>query len=291
MKDGIVRALLCGGEISCIGACTGETVGRAGELLGLSPQVRQALGKLLTAGALIAQRVKDNADSLTLIIDGNGPAGRLLVTAHGDGTVKGYAQNPDAVLPMEKSGGEPCIFGTEGTFTMVRAGSSGQPYSGMCPLVSGEVSEILEAYFATSEQLPAVFLLSAGIEEGAAAGGLFFTAMPGCGKESLEKLGAALQELGSLPAALAVYESMAALLEDAFAQLEAEILEEGGVSYHCDCSRERMEAALLSLGEKELKEMAELENGTEICCHFCNGKYIFTPLQIEGLLCKRKAGQ
>lgn len=292
MKDSILRGMLCDGEISVMIACTSETVRQAERLLNTNEPVTIALGRLLTAGAIMAQRIKGTSEKLTIIINGGGPAGKLMITANCNGEVKGCVDNPQA-LPSASGKNAPseAVVGNKGNLTIIRDMGFGMPYTGVAPLVSGGIAEDIAAYFTFSEQQPAAVILGVDIDSESndiIAGGIFFMPMPDCSNASIEALEKKILKLPPISKMLTYYLSLEEMLFDLFWDIGAETLEENAVNYCCDCSRNRIEEVLLSLGVNELNEIKGQNTETEICCHFCNKKYIFLKGDIELLMEKAK---
>lgn len=283
MKDKLIRTLICGGQISLMAASTTALCDKVRRIHDCSPVAAAALGRCLTASVLMGASLKGKRDKLSLIVDGSGPAGKIICTVTTDGIIKGYIQNPAAELPP-RADGKLDVGGIVGggKLTVVRDERQPEPYVGMSRLVSGEIAEDIAAYYALSEQKPTAVVLgvlctSSGVS---AAGGLFVTPLPGCDEEALCRAEKVLGELEGISTLIKRYDTLEALVEDKFASLSVQVLDKKDIEYKCDCSRERMERALLSLGRNELESIASQQDTVEMSCQFCNSRYVFDSGEI-----------
>ena len=285
MEDQILHALVCDGQAQMLIINASRTAEDAKSLLGLSNGVACAVGRLICAGALLAQRNKSESEKLTLIMNGGGAAGKILVTADNQGNVKACADVPDAIIPASEMKLS-ALIGTAGQMTVVRDNPLGkEPYVGMCNLVSGDVTRDFAAYLVTSEQQPAAVALDAGeYEDKFTCGGIMVLPLPGCTKETLDIIEKKIQGLSDLMRRLNYHLSLEEMAFDYFWDVGVRPLETVSLRYNCDCSRERFEQALISLGKTELLSLAYEEENTEICCRFCNKKYVFTSEQLKELV-------
>ena len=252
------------------------------------PTGSAALGRVLTAASLMGCLLKNKENKLTLTFKGDGPAGMILATADYLGNVKGYIENPAVDLPLKKNG-KLDVSGAVGggILQVIRDMGGKEPYVGISNIVSGEIAEDLCAYFAQSEQTPTLFALGVLVDRdlsSAGAGGVLLQLMPGAEEETIARLeenAAGLSGLSSLFAAGATCEEVLARVFDG---IEYDLFDEILPEYRCDCSKERMEAALISLGKKELEDLLEKDGQIEICCRFCDRKYTFEKTWYNGLL-------
>lgn len=254
-----------------------------------SAVVTAALGRLSIAASLMGYGLKGEKDSITLRLDGNGPTGSLVAVSDSRGNVKSYVCNPIVELPLNQYGKLDVAgaVGKEGTLSIIKDLGLKEPYIGQIPIVSGEIAEDIASYFAVSEQIPTVCGLGVLVNPDLsvkAAGGYLVQLLPFADEKSVDILEKNIKQI--LPVSKMFDDGMTAeeislkLLEG----LNPNVLDEAEVAYKCDCSRERTEKILISLGEKEIKEIVEDNEITEVCCHFCNKKYKFTPEELMALI-------
>ena len=245
-----------------------------------SAVVSAALGRLVTGAVLMAATLKNDEDALTLRVKGDGPAGLLLAVADGRGNVKGYVENPIVELPPRADGKLDVggAVGREGTLTVIKDIGLKEPYVGQVPLVSGEIAEDLTSYYATSEQIPTVCALGVLVERDLTikkAGGYLLQLLPGATEQEISMLEQNVSRMKSMTELLCdgkmPYEIAEAVLEG----FSPNVLDESEVQYHCDCSRDRVERAYMSLGQEELRKIAAEQETVELKCQFCNKAYHF----------------
>ncbi len=281
MSDYIVRATAANAEIRAFAATTKEMVEYSRSIHETSPIVTAALGRLLTAGAMMGSMMKGDRDLLTIQIVGDGPVGELLVTANAKAEVKGYAKVPDVMLP-------PNYFGKldvggavgRGFLRVIKDLGMKEPYSGQTELVSGEIAEDLTYYFATSEQVPSSVGLGVLMNKDntvAQAGGFIIQVMPFASEETLDKLEERLKNMKSVTTLLSEGNTPEEILKQILGEMDIEYMTTLPTGYHCDCSRDRVERALISLGAEELEDMIRDGQDIETNCQFCNRHYVFTP--------------
>ena len=284
MEDQILHGLVCDGQAQLLLINASQTALKAKELLSLNDGVSFALGRLICASSLLAQRNKSESEKLTTILNGGGPVGKLLVTADNGGNVKACVDVPDAIsLKTEYKISD--LVGKEGQLTVVRDNPLGkEPYVGMCGLVSGDVTRDFAAYLVTSEQQPAAVAFDAGYYEGKfTCGGALVIALPGCSNEALDLIDKKINGMNDILQKLNYHLSLEEMAFDTFWDVGVKPLETVDLRYNCDCSRERFEQALISLGKQELLSLAFEEEQTEICCRFCNKKYTFSSETLKNL--------
>ncbi|MGN1137506.1 MAG: Hsp33 family molecular chaperone HslO [Oscillospiraceae bacterium] len=253
-----------------------------------SAVVTAALGRLSIAASLIGIGLKNDTDNVTLRLNGNGPAGALIAVADSRGNVKSYVSNPIVEIPLNSFGKLDVAgaVGKEGTLSVVKDLGLKEPYVGQIPIVSGEIAEDIASYFAMSEQIPTVCGLGVLVNPDLsvkAAGGYLIQLLPFADDACIDILE---KNVNSLPSVTQMLTSGVTAEEMAMKVLEGltpNVLDEFNCAYKCDCSRERVERALVSLGNDELQKMAEEEDNIEVCCHFCDKKYNFTPEEIISL--------
>ncbi len=254
-----------------------------------SAVVTAGLGRLSIGASLMGYGLKNEQDTVTLRVDGGGATGQLVAVADSRGNVKSYATNPVVEIPLNKYGKLDVggAVGKDGTLSVVKDLGMKEPYVGVIPLVSGEIAEDIASYYATSEQIPTVCGLGVLVNPDLTvkvAGGYLIQLLPFADEKCIDVLE---KNINTLPPVTTMMtdgltaEEIALKILDG---LEPNILDESEVFYKCDCSRERTERVLISLGKKELSAMADEGKDVEICCHFCDKKYTFTPKEIANLI-------
>ena len=284
----LLRAISKNGGVACYVAQTTDVVARAEQIHTTSAVVTAALGRLLTAASIMGSALKSEEASVTLRMMGDGPVGALIAVADWEGNVRGYAANPVVELPLNSFGKLDVggAVGHTGTLSVVKDLGMGDPYVGQVPIVSGEIAEDITSYFAVSEQIPTVCALGVLVNPDltvAAAGGYVAQLLPGAAEEDIARLEANIQKIPAISGLFAKGETPVQVMERVMEGLEPQILEETQVEYRCGCSRQRVERALASIPKEELLAMAEDPKETEVCCHFCDRKYYFTPEQLREL--------
>ena len=277
-----------------------ELASEAAMIHGCSHTAAAALGRTLMATGLMGLMLKGERDRLTVQIKGDGPAREILVCANSAGDVKGYISEPSVELPL-KSNGKLDVGGLvgKGTLTVIKDLGLREPYVGRIDLVSGEIAEDFTQYFMTSEQQPSSVALGVRMEEGAvaSAAGMIIQVLPGADDEALSALEDRLFFMDSLSLLakdamepgpeLPVRKLLRLIFSGMPEQYMPEALEDRELRWHCDCSRERMERALISIGKKDLSEIAE-DGHAELTCHFCRSSYDFDREELERLLREAK---
>lgn len=274
-------------------AITTDVVEEARRLHNLSKTTSAALGRLLTATAIIGSWQKNEKDSITVSIDGDGPAGKIVATCKNDGHVKGYVTNPVADLPIRESDGKIDVSGVvgAGNLTLVMDIGMKKPYTGTVGLVSGEIGDDLAAYFLQSDQVPSAVGLGVLVDTDLsikAAGGFIIQLMPDASEEAIEKLEKNLAKIKSVTHVIDEYHSAEKLVEILMEGMNYKILEKRDITYKCDCSREKVKDAIVSIGPKEIKEMLEEDKKADVECYFCDEKYHFDEEDLEEILKEAK---
>ena len=280
MSDYLVRATAADAQVRAFAVTARDTVETARAAHDTSPVMTAALGRLLCAGAMMGSMMKGEADILTLQVQGDGPAGGLTVTADSKGRVKGYAVNPQVILPPN-SQGKLDVGGAVGTGTLRVIKDLGlkEPYVGQTRLQTGEIAEDLTYYFAASEQVPSSVGLGVLMEKNNTvkqAGGFIVQLMPFAEGNVIEKLEANLSRIHSVTKLLEDGNSPEQILGILLEGMDMEILSDMPVEFYCNCSRERVAKALYSIGKKEMDEMIRDGEPIEVKCHFCNTAYQFS---------------
>lgn len=288
MADYIVRATAANAQIRAFAANTKEMVEEARRIHNTSPVVTAALGRLLTGGAMMGAMQKGEEDLLTLQVSGDGPLKGMTVAADARGNVKGYAIEPQVMLPPSKAG-KLDVGGAvgKGSLRVIKDMGLKEPYVGQTVLQTGEIAEDLTYYFATSEQVPSSVGLGVLMEKDNTvkqAGGFILQLMPFAEEEVIAKLEQNLSDFTSVTRVLDEGKTPEEMLGLLLSGLDLEITDTRPAAFCCNCSRERVERAIISIGRKEIREMIEEQKPISVNCHFCNREYSFSPAQLKELL-------
>ena len=288
MNDYIIRATAANDQIRAFAAVTTEMVETAREHHNTSPVATAALGRLLTAGAMMGSMMKGEKDVLTLQIKAGGPLQGITVTADSKGNVKGYVGNPDVCIPAN-SKGKLDVAGAVGPgfLNVIKDMGLKEPYSGQVMLQTCEIAEDLTYYFATSEQVPSAVGLGVLMNKNNTvrqAGGFIVQLMPFAEEEVISRLEQNVQKISSVTSLLEEGHTPESLLEKVLDGFDMQINEKMDTRFHCNCSKERVEKALISIGRKELNEMIQEGKPIEMNCHFCNTNYNFTVEELKEIL-------
>ena len=289
MEDKIIKALAHNGKISITCANTTKLVEEARKIHDLSPVATAAFGRLLTIASIMGNEMKNQNDKMTIQIKGNGPIGTMLVTANNIPQVKGYVGEPHVDLPLNEFGkldvGE--AVGHEGYINVIKDIGLKEPYIGVSPLVSGEIAEDFANYFANSEQRQSAVALGVLVDRNGvkSAGGYLITPMPDATEEEISKVEQAIFKAGAMSKMLDENLSLEEIAKKVTGDENIEILEDNIIpEYKCDCSKEHMKDALISIGKKDLEEILKEDGKAELMCHFCNKKYTFTKEELEEII-------
>ena len=290
MSDLMIHGMLLGQTLRFAAIDGTELVREAQRIHGLSRVATAALGRQLLITSIAASLCKNRTDTVTTVIAGNGPSGNLVCVGREGGLVKGYAADPAVELPPRADGKLDVrgYVGGAGKLMLIRDLGLKEPYVGTCNLISGEIAEDFAQYFTASEQQPSIVYL--GVHENAGTGfvtgaaGLLIQTMPYCPDEAVDRVMAVSDRISAMGTRLADGESLESILHDLFASLDAEYTARFSPAFVCDCTRERLERALLSIGKKELTEIIEQDGKAELTCQFCEKRYQFDREQLLALL-------
>lgn len=288
-KDKVIIGLDKSGSFRVYFAVSTNMVEEARNVHGTWPTATAALGRALTGGALMGLMLKNPKDKLTIQFKGDGPAGEILVTAKADGSVKGYISNPEAHLPLSKAGKLDVggIIG-KGTLTVIKDQGLKEPYVGRIDLVSGEIAEDLTTYFFVSEQVSSSVALGVKVAPDgkvASAGGLIIQMLPDRSEEAIDALEKIIAEMPPLTQLIEDhgYGAFEEIFKSLPEEFSVEAIEEKEIKWECDCSLERLEQVLLTIGEDELKKLVDEDGQAELTCQFCTTKYHFDKEHLEML--------
>ncbi len=253
-----------------------------------SAVVTAALGRLTIAASMMGYGLKGKDDSVTVKINGNGPAGILIAVSDGMGNVKSYVQNPVVEIPLNSIGKLDVrgAVGIEGTLSVAKDLGLKEPYCGMVPIVSGEIGEDIANYFVSSEQVPTVCGLGVLVNPDLTvrcAGGFLVQLLPFADEKTISQIEENVNKITSVTDLFGSGKSVEDISLMLLEGLEPNILDEYEPKYKCDCSRERTIRLLSGLAREELEKLADEQEKTEVCCHFCNKKYVFTSSEIRGI--------
>ncbi|MBQ9920370.1 MAG: Hsp33 family molecular chaperone HslO, partial [Clostridia bacterium] len=265
----IIRCITSDGLVMATAIDSTDIVAEAERIHKTSATVTAALGRLLTAGSMMGNMLKSKDNTITLRLAGGGPAGNLIVVSDWEGDVRGYVTNPVVEIPLNNKGKLDVAgaVGRQGNLYVTKDLGLKEPYNGCIPLVSGEIAEDITAYYAVSEQIPTVCALGVLVNPDLtvkAAGGYIIQLLPAAGEDVIEKIERSMENLPSVTAMLSMGETPHGILKRALSEFEVEVLYEHDVYYKCNCSKERIETALITLGAKELNEMADEGENIEI---------------------------
>ncbi len=284
----LVRCIASDGSLSIMAADLTDAVEEARLIHDTSPVITAGLGRLLTAACFMGTMLKASDDSVTLRINGGGPSGSIIAVSGSSGNVRGYAANPWVDLPLNKKGKLDVsgAVGKEGSLTVMKDLGLKEPYIGSVPLVSGEIAEDVTSYFAVSEQTPTVCALGVLISTDLsvkAAGGFLVQLLPFAPESAIEAVERCINDIPPVTAMLDSGLTPEEICRKVLKEFDLEVLLESEPRYVCDCSLERVMRTLKSLSQEDLASMSEDER-TEVICHFCNKRYIFTQEEIKILI-------
>lgn len=283
----LVRMISNDGTLTVIAVDSTDIINRMEKIHVTSAVTSAALGRLLTAASMMGAVLKGKDNSVTLRLNGNGPAGSLIAVSDSEGNVRGYVANPVVEIPLNDKGKLDVAgaVGTDGTLTVMKDLGMKEPYIGQIPIVSGEIAEDITSYFATSEQLPSVCALGVLVNPDLsiqAAGGFIIQLLPTAFEDTIDQVEECIKGIPSVTKMLTDGMTPEEICRSVLKTFDLEILDTASPEYRCNCSRERVTKALLSMGREELIDMAN-DPFTEVDCHFCEKKYRFTSAEIRKL--------
>jgi molecular chaperone Hsp33 len=280
MSNYVVRAVAANKSIRVFAAVTTDLVEKARGFHNTTPVATAALGRTLTATSIMGLMLKGDNNKLSVQIKGNGPIKQILTASDSKGIVKGYVSNPYVDLPLKANGKLDVggAVGSQGRMTVIKDLGLKDPYVGQADLVSGEIAEDFTYYFANSEQQPSAVALGVLVDRDhtvKVAGGVIIQLLPNTDDETITKIEEALRNAPQITNVLLEEDTPEKVLNTYLKGLDIEILEKVQVDFQCDCSFEKLERALISIGEKDLKSIIEEDEKAQLTCHFCNTKYNF----------------
>lgn len=289
-NDKIISCLAHNGKVNVRCIKSTNMVEQARQLHDLSPTSTAALGRLLTITSLLGKEMKGETGTITTQIKGNGPIGSMTAVADNKGNVKGYVSNPQLDIPLNTDTGKLNVgaaVGNEGMIYIIKDIGLKEPYIGMTPIVSGEIAEDFTNYFATSEQTPTVVALGVLVDKNGVktAGGYLITLMPDATEEEIVKIEEALKKADSISKMLDDGKELIEIAECVTGDSNIMYFEDDDIpSYVCNCSKEKMERSLITIGKEEIKDILEKDGKAELVCHFCNKKYLFNEEDLENMI-------
>lgn len=285
----IVRYITDDGSAFVIACDSTDIVAEIERIHKPSATVTAALGRLATAASMMGDMLKGEDDSITVRMNGGGPCGDLIAVADYNGNTRAYVQNSIVEIPLNDKGKLDVrgAVGTDGQLYVIKDIGMKEPYVGQTPIVSGEIAEDITNYFATSEQTPSVCALGVSVNPDLSvghAGGFIIQLLPYCPDEVITKIEENINSIESVTSMLQKGYSADDVAKRALKGFNLDKLDESEAVYKCNCSRERVENALISTGIENLTEMANDTQDTKVECHFCDKEYVFTPNDIKKLL-------
>lgn len=287
MSDYLVKTLAYEGFVRAYAVNATETIAEAQRRHDTWNTSSAALGRTMI-GALMLGATLKGEDKMTVKIEGNGPAGAIVVDSNGKGEVKGYIKNPHISLPLNEVGKIDVrgAVGTEGMFTVIKDLGLKEPFSGQTPIVSGEIGEDFTYYLAVSEQIPSAVGVSVLVDKGDSiktAGGFMIQIMPGASDEIIDQIEARLKETARISTLLDEGQTPEEILQKLLATDDVEFLETMSVQFKCDCSKEKFASAIITLGAEQIQELIDQDHGAEAVCAFCNNKYEYSEADLYEL--------
>lgn len=288
MADYIVRATAADNQIRAFAITSKELVETARQHHDTTPVATAALGRLLTGTAMMGVMMKSEDDLLTVQIQSSGPIKAMTVTADSKGNVKGFASNPYVDLPTNAQG--KLDVGTAvgiGVMNVIKDMGLKEPYVGQTVLQTGEIADDLTYYFASSEQVPSSVALGVLIDRDKTvrqAGGFIIQLMPFTDEDVIDRLEKKIASIDSITSMLEKGMTPEEILEDVLGEFGLEIMERTPAQFHCDCSKEKVSKAIISLGKKEIQSMIDDGKTIEVNCHFCNTHYNFEIDELKEML-------
>lgn len=289
MSDHILRAITSDGLVQAAAISSRDLTERARQIHKTLPVATAALGRTLAGASMMGNALKGHGASLTLQIKGSGPLGTILAVSDSDGNVRGYVTNPQTELPLRPDGKLDVggAVGQEGSLTVIKDLHMKEPYVGTVNLLGGEIAEDIAAYFVESEQIPSACGLGVLVDRDQsvrAAGGYLIQLLPGAGEDVISRVEGGVLAAGAVTKLLEGNDDPEKMLRTILSDFDVEILETSPIAYRCDCSRDRMRRALLSLGSQELRTILESDGQADLSCRFCGSHQLFDRKELEELL-------
>lgn len=291
MEDRIIDCLAYNGKVSIKCIISTKMVEEARKIHDLTPTASAALGRLLTITSIMGKEIKEESGSITNQIKADGPLGMLTAVGESNGDIKGYVTNSKIELPLNKENGKIDVgnaVGKNGMLYVIKDFGEGTPYVGMVPIISGEIAEDFTNYFATSEQTPSVVSLGVLVNRNGIkiAGGYKLTLMPDATETEISAIEENIKRIRPISQMLDENISLEDIAKQVTGDSNIKVLEQSFPKYKCNCSKEKCEKGLISIGKKELEEIIDKEEKIEIICNFCQNKQIFKKQELEKLLKK-----
>ena len=289
MNDYLVRGMSMDGFVKVVAIRSTELVRRGAQIQGTTPNATAAFGRALTAASMMGNMQKVEDGSMTMQIRGGGPIGGITCVSDCVGNVRGFVVEPNVPL-VEKYPGKLDVgatVGTDGTLTIIRDLQMKEPYVGSVELISGEIGDDVTTYFAQSEQTPTACALGVLVDTDCSvkvAGGYLIQLLPGAPDETIDAVERGIKRAGAVTKMLEAGMTPEDILGQVCGEIGVVFMETTEVSYKCYCSRDRVESALISLGKKELMEIAQEGKEFPVECQFCDTVYKFTPEDIQELV-------
>ena len=287
MEDYIIRGTAADGTVRAFAAVTTNMVRGAREVHNLSFVASAALGRTMTAAAIISRLLDGTDDTITIQIKGDGPLGGIVTVSDADANVRGYVYNPQVEVPLNEEGKLNVSKAVgAGYLNIIRDMGMKEPYIGYVDLLTGEIADDIAYYYAYSEQIPSVVGLGVLVEKDgtiANSGGFIIQLMPGASSELVDYIERKSLEVPNVTEMLSMGKTPEDILEFILGEKGLKYADKTACKYSCNCSRDRMERNLISLGKKEIQEIIEQQGEAEVVCHFCNTKYIFTKDDLQKL--------
>lgn len=283
-----VRCISVDGTLTVTALDSTDIVEEMRKIHQTSPVTSAALGRLLTAASMMGAALKNEDCSVTLRMKGGGPAGTVMAVSDWQGNVRGYVQDPTVELPLNAKGKLDVsgAVGTDGELTVIKDLGMKEPYIGQIPILTGEIAEDITSYFYTSEQIPTVCALGVLVDRDRTiknAGGFLIQLLPTALDDTIDAVERCIKDIEPVTTMLSNGMTPEDICRHVLGEFELDVLDTASPEYRCNCSRRRVENALIGTGIVSLEEMAQDEN-TEVCCHFCNKKYNFTSNDIKKLI-------
>lgn len=287
MTDYLVKALAYDGQVRAYAATSTNTVGEAQRRHGTWPTASAALGRSMTAGVMMGAMLKGN-DKLTIKVNGGGPIGTILVDSNAKGEVRGYVSNPQTHFDLNEQGKLDVrrAVGTEGTLSVTKDIGMLHPFVGQVPIESGELGEDFTSYIVNSEQVPSSVGVGVIVNPDntiQASGGFIIQLLPGVDERIIQEIEGNLGNIPTISAMVRDGLSPEQILDQVLGEGKAKVLETMPIQFECQCSRDRISNALISLGSDEIEDMIVTDGQAEAHCHFCNEFYLFTKEDLEEL--------